>query len=765
MKRVEDLRFLKGAGVFVDDLVLQRMLNLVFVRSPYAHAKILSIDSAEALKKAVAVIDGRTVAAKTAPLYTLIKNTSYYGMAVDKVRFYGEPVALVLAESIGDALDAAEKVSVEYAPLPPVVDPEQAGDSPILVHEGLSTNTAVNKRFKFGDVEKAFDEADEIVSEKFYFERYAAAPLETCGVIAVPEKDGSLTVYDNQQTPLLFRKIIAQSLGIRPEKIRFIERDVGGGFGVKIMVYPYVFLVCYAALSLGRPVKWVETRTEHLAALAHNSNRVVSAEMSVKRNGRITAYRTHFIEDVGAYARLPDPGGVIRSMMTYLGCYDIRSVEVELKVVFTNKCPTGPVRGYGCQQAYFVLERMMDIVARRLGLSPLDVRLVNMVDKSQQPYRTVFGSLYDGGDYKKVLEKAWALSEAEKYISKPNIGVGIACVVEPAATNLARNRLLFPELETSGSGEGAVVRLEESGSIVVYAASIPQGQGHETVLTQVVCESLGVRAEQVRVIFGDSETIYPSPYGGTWASRFSVMTVAAVKKACESLREKILAVASELLESSPKDLEIRDGMVYVRGAEASVSLERLAAKAYRDSLKTRNSHKSLQAEFFYDFPTFNSGNPGEFNMSATYGNSAHVAVVYVDPETFQPSVLRYTAVHDCGKILNKQIVEGQILGGVLQGLGAALYEKIEYDENGHQLNSSFADYLLPTAVECPEILVGHLETPSLFSELGSKGMAEGPAMSVAAAVANAVEDAVKIRVNRSHLTPSMLWKLFKENKK
>ncbi|MCS7133256.1 MAG: xanthine dehydrogenase family protein molybdopterin-binding subunit [Candidatus Caldarchaeum sp.] len=755
-KRVEDPRFLRGEAVFVEDIFFPQMLHLVFVRSPYAHAKIKSINIPTSLKTA-AVFDGRAVASKTKPLYTFVKNIPYYGIAVDKALFYGEPVAMVLAETREEAMDASEEVFVDYEPFPPVVEPEEALNSK-AIHENIGTNKVVEKTFRFGDVDRCFDEADEVVSEKFFFDRYAAAPLETCGVVAVPEKDGSLTVYDNQQTPLLFRKFVADSLGLPAEKIRFVEKDVGGGFGVKIMLYPYVFLTCFAALSLKRPVKWVETRREHLAAMAQNSNRVTYAEMALTNDGIVTAYRTKFIEDLGAYARPPDPGGVIRSLMTYLGCYDIRNVETNIIVVLTNKCPTGPVRGYGCQQAYFVLERMMDIAARKIGISPVEIRLKNMVDKDMQPYRTVFGSLYDGGDYKAVLKKAWQLAEPDKFAGRPNTGIGVACVVEPAVTNLARNKLLFPELETSGSGEGAIVRLEESGRVTVYAASIPQGHGHETVLTQVVCETLGTRPEMVRVVFGDSHLVYPSPYGGTWASRFSVMTAAAVKRASEELRRKILTVAAELLETSVDDLEIRDGEITVKGTTTTISLAKLAAKAYRDNVKTR-SHKSLYAEHFYDFPTFNTGLPGEINMSATYGNSAHVAVVEVDPETGKVKLLRYVAVHDCGKILNKPIVEGQIIGGVLQGIGATLYENIVYDSDGVLLTSSFSDYLLPTSVETPEIVVDHLETPSLFSELGSKGMGEGPAIPVAAAIANAVENALGKRITNSHISSHLLWTL------
>jgi len=371
-RRVEDPSLLRGEAVFIDDLVFPQMLHLIFVRSPYAHAIIRKLDVKAALRKASAIYDGKTIATNAKPLYTFIKEIPYYGIAIDKVRYFGEPVAMVISDTIGNAMDAAELITIEYEPLPVVVDPEEAIKSKILIHRNFGSNCALTRRFVFGDVKNAFNEADLVINEKFYFDRYAAAPLETCGVVAVPRKDGSLTVYDNQQTPQFYRKTLANSLGLPIQKIRFVEHNIGGGFGVKATMYPYVFLVCFAALQLRKPVKWIETRREHLIAMSHISNRVISAEMALRRDGKIIGYRTSFIEDVGAFCRPPDPGGVIRSLMTYTGCYDIRNVEVEIKVVFTNKCPTGPVRGYGCQQAHFVLERMMDIAAREVGLSPLE---------------------------------------------------------------------------------------------------------------------------------------------------------------------------------------------------------------------------------------------------------------------------------------------------------------------------------------------------------------------------------------------------------
>ncbi|MEM1944892.1 MAG: xanthine dehydrogenase family protein molybdopterin-binding subunit, partial [Nitrososphaerota archaeon] len=543
-RRLEDLRFLTGHAQFIDDIRLPNMAHCVFIRSQFAHAKILSIDPSHALRSegVLAFIDGRQVASSAKPLSTMIAGLTYYGIAVDRVRYEGEPMGMVLADSLENAMDAAEKVRLEYVPLEPVMSVEEAASSP-PIHDELGSNILLQQQYQFGDVEKAFVEADEVLQGRFIFERYSASPIETCGVVASVEPSGRLVVYDNQQTPLLFKNVIAASLKLQPSRIRFVEPDIGGGFGVKIMLYPYVFLISFAALRLGRPVKWIETRREHLQAMSHSSNRLFDVEMALKRDGEVTALRTKFIEDCGAWVRPPDPGGVIRSLMTYLGCYRVRNVSVAIDVVVTNKCPTGPVRGYGCQHAYFMLERMMDIAAKRLGLSPVDIRLKNFVRPEEHPYTTPFGCIYDGGNYETTLLKAVELAHLEKYRGIPHIGVGIACVVEPAVTNLARNKMLFPTLNMSGSGEGVIVRVEDDGTISAWISSIPQGQGHVTVSTHLVCKFLGVKPEDVNVFHGDSDSVHPSPFGGTWGSRFSVMTVAALKWACQNLKTKILRIA------------------------------------------------------------------------------------------------------------------------------------------------------------------------------------------------------------------------------
>jgi 2-furoyl-CoA dehydrogenase large subunit len=768
---MESRRHLSGQGNFIADLRSSKMLRCAFLRSPYAHARISGLDCSRAVAQpgVAAVYTGRDLESKASPLYTMVKGQKYYGMAVDKVRYVSEPVALVVAESAQQALDAAELIEVRYEPLPVVMDPERA-ESSVPLHEEIGSNLLLTRTYSHGDADSTLQLSDEVVEATFHFDRYASSPIECCGVIVEYRGDGELIVRDNQQTPALFHEVISDALRVPSSALRFMEPDIGGGFGVKIMLYPYVFLLAFAALQLKKSVMWEETRVEHLTGMAHNTNRVFKTQLGLTRDGKVTALKTEMIEDCGAYVRLPDPGGVVRSLMTFTGCYDIRNVEVVAKVVTTNKCPTGPVRGYGCPQAYFMLERIMDMAARRLGLSPAEIRFKNFVRKEKQPYRTVFGSLYDGGDYESCLRKALRLVEAECAKAKDKkglLGVGIATVVEPAVTNLARNKLLDPSQRSSGSGEAAAVWIDPGGCVMASLASVPQGQGHVTVASQLVADILGIRPDQVKIVKGDTDSVYPSVYGGTWGSRFSVMTMGALERATQSLKAKVLEVAGSLLDASPSRLRLCEGRVCDNQGDRSVSLRDVARAAYRDTLSLKKGlEPGLHAHAFYEFPTFGvPDKEGKMNMAATYGNSAHIAVVEVDPESFVVRVLKYFAVHDCGRLLNPAVVDGQIVGGVVQGIGSALYEAITYSDDGQPLVQTLADYCLPSTQEAPPVVVEHTETPSLFSELGAKGMGEGPMIPVTAAVANAVEDALYplgVRITRSHLTPEYLWSLAKK---
>lgn len=773
----ENRNLLLTGGEFVGDLQLPRMVHAAILRSPYAHAKILRIDASEAISdpEVFAVLTGPELA-NTKPFFSYVEGEMRYRcMATDTVRFVGEPVAAVAASSPYTAEDALEKIDVEYAPIEPVVDTRQAFDTASRpIHEAAKSNVAWHGSFKYGDVERAFKDADMTVAEKFRFHRYTSAPIETAVVIAdYNSATGNMTIYDNQQDPGLFYATIADTLGIPTNKLRFVERDIGGGFGCKIMLYPYCAIIGFLSKQVGRPVKWVETRQENLTALMHSSERLFDVEFAVKRDGTVLGIKGKLIDDLGAYPRVPDPGGIIRSFMTFTGCYRIQNIDVEAYAVVTNKCPTGPNRGYGCQHAYFSLERMMDIIAKSLQLDPAEVRSRNFIPKTSFPYQTAFGCLYESGDYERALRLALETIGYDQFRQRQltersrgrRIGIGMACVVEPAVTNLARNFLLNPKVSVSGGAEAAMVRLDVRGSAVVALGSISQGGGHRTVAAQIVADELGIRPEDVNVVTGFDSFMHPWSFqSGTWASRFSTMSVGAVVTACRRLREKILTLGANLLGVTKDQVQLADGSVFVKSNPMlKVSLRQIAERAYRDTLRLPPGVEPGLIEIaFYEYPKFNLPDENRrLNMSATYGNSVHVAIVEVDPETGFIKILRYVAVHDCGKLLNPIIVEGQIQGGAIQGLSGALYEQLLYDESGQLLTSTFIDYRLPTATETPDVQVLHLESPSPYTALGAKGMGEGPAIPGPAAIVNAVEDALgglPVNLTSSTLTPEGVWR-------
>lgn len=776
----ENRNILLTGGDFIADIQLPRMLHASILRSPYAHAKILNIDASRATSnpEVFAVLTGHDLA-DTKPFFSYVESgMQYRSMAIDRVRFVGEPVAAIAATSAYAAEDALEQIEVEYEPLDVVVDTEKALlPNSVKVHENSNSNVAWHGSFKYGEVAQAFKNADLTITEKFQFHRYTSAPIETAGVIAdYNAATGSMTIYDDQQDPGLFCGTISDALGIPTNKLRFVERDIGGGFGCKIMLYPYCTLIGLLSKRTNRPVKWIETRQEHLTALMHSSERVFNVEFAANKDGTILAIRGNLIDDLGAYPRVPDPGGIIRSFMTFTGCYRIKNIDIEAQAVVTNKCPTGPNRGYGCQHAYFSLERMMDLTAKKLGIDPAEIRFRNFITKTEFPYQTAFGCLYETGDYQHTLQLALETVGYEEFRKQQKldrsrgrrIGIGIAAVVEPAVTNLARNFLLNPKVSVSGGTEAAMVRVDVRGLAIVALGSISQGGGHRTVAAQIVADELGIRPEDVNVVTGFDSFMHPWSFqSGTWASRFSAMSVGAIVMACRRLRDKILLIGAHLLGVNRDQVQLGGGCVFVKSdLGMKVTLRQVAERAYRDTLRLpRGVEPGLFEVAFYEYPQFNLPDENRrMNMSATYGNSVHIITVEVDQETGVIRILRYIAVHDCGKLLNPIIVEGQIHGGAIQGLSGALYERLFYDENGQLLTATFMDYLLPTSREAPDIEVVHTETPSPYTALGAKGMGEGPAIPGPAALANAVEDALSdlpIKITNSAITPESIWRAIK----
>lgn len=791
MKRREDLRLLVGRGSFMDDIRLPNMKHAAILRSPYPHAWIRGIDISKALKcpGVVGILTGEHVAKMSQPFPVGVSvPPKYYCCAVDKVRFVGEPVAVVVADDRYLAEDALDLIEVNYEPLPAVVDIEEAikPGAPIL-HDNIGSNIYNHRFFKYGDMQKAYKEADLVVRGKFKFPKYGSTPIETYGVIASYNPfTGEFVVYNNYQGPFVNHTLVAIALGIPENKMRWIvPTDIGGGFGTKTGMYPYIALITLAAKKTGGTVKWIEDRREHLLASSTGTDRVTYMEAAVKKDGTILGLKDKAIDNTGGYIRPPEPGCAYRSTGNHTGAYQIRNLDREVLIVGTNKCLTAPNRGYGCQELYFSLERLVDMVAAELGMDPAEIRFKNFIQPNQFPYTTATGGVYDAGNYPKAFQMALdmidykKMREEQKKARKKGrlIGIGLSSVVDPSVTNIAYVTIgktleeRKKERPKSGSGESAVVKVDALGGVQVIVCTNPQGQGHETVIAQIVADELGVNPDEVTVtdVVDTNDRLY-SITTGSYSSRFSSQGTTAVVKAARQVKEKIFKIAAHLLESREEDMEMKDGKIFVKGSpEKSIRLRHVAGVAHWDqSALPEKMDAGLYGTAFYSMPT--SQPPDDFdrvNSSNTYGFIAEAIVVEVDPETGQVKFLKWASVHDAGTILNPIIIEGQVMGSIAHALGGSLYEEWAYDENGQCLTASFQDYLVPTAMEVPKIDIGHIETPSPFTALGSKGAGEGSSMSVPVAIGNAIADALAplgVVVDELPLGPNKIWKLIHQAK-
>ncbi len=791
MKRKEDLRLVAGRGCFMDDIRLPNMKHAAILRSPYPHAWIRGMDVSEALglSGVRAVLTGEDVAKMSIPFPVGVPvPPKYYCCAVDKVRFVGEPVAVVVADNRYIAEDALDLIQVEYEPLPPVVNIEEAmkPDAPLL-HEHIGSNIYTHRTFKYGDPEKAYSEADVVVKGKFLFPKYGSTPIETYGVIASYNPfSEEFVIYNNYQGPFVNHSLTAIALGIPENKMRWIvPTDIGGGFGTKTGMYPYIALIALAAKKTGLTVKWLEDRREHLLASATGTDRVTYMEAALKRDGTLLCLKDRAIDNTGGYIRPPEPGCAYRSTGNHTGAYQIRNLDREVLVVGTNKCLTAPNRGYGCQELYFSVERIMDMAAEELKMDPAEIRFRNFIQPDQFPYTTATGGVYDAGDYPKAFQKALemidykAMREEQRKARADGrlVGIGFATVVDPSVTNIAYVTLAKTLLERqkehpkSGSGESVTVKMDPLGKVHVIACTNPQGQGHETVISQIVADELGVHPDDVSVsdVVDTHERVYTITTG-SYSSRFASVGTSAVVSACRKLKEKILVIAAHILAADPSDLEVKGGKIFVKGSpERSVQVRHVAGTAHwNQAALPQGMEVGLYASSLYSMPT--SQPPDELDRvdsSNTYGFIAEVIVVEVDPETGQVKVLKWASVHDAGTILNPMIVEGQVMGSCAHALGGSLYEEWAYDENGQCLTASFQDYLVPTAMEVPRVDIDHIETPSPFTALGSKGAGESSTMSVPPALGNAIADALAplgVTVNELPLSPNKIWGLIREAK-
>jgi aerobic carbon-monoxide dehydrogenase large subunit len=764
IKRNEDARLLTGQATFTDDVHLAGMLHAAFVRSDYAHARIKRIDAAAALAMpgVVAVYTAADLGSywqpgpllvPPPPVKDLVFNPrTQVPLARDKIRHSGEPIAVVIAETRYQAEDAAEQVFVEVEMLPAVVDIERALDPGTpLVHDDLAQNLNAHVIQRKGNYAKARKKADVVIKRRFTYDRGTAAAMENRGVVATWDpRDEELTIWDTTQAPIPIRNGLAAMLGLSEKQVRVIAPFIGGGFGPKIMMfYPEEVLIPWIAMRLGRPVKWIEDREENFFATTQERGQVHEAEIALTRDGKILGVRDVFVHDAGAYA----PYGLtvpLNSQCTLLGQYDVPHYYSEFTSVFTNKPIVTPYRGAGRQHGVFVMERLLDFAARELGIDRVEIRKRNLIPPGKFPYNNEiiyqdFAPLtYDSGNYLPALEKAAQMIDYDNFLAEEqprlraegrHVGLGIVTYVEGTGI---------------GPYEGAKVTVESSGRVSVATGIGTQGQGHYTSFAQIVADQLGVDVTNVRLVTGDTSAFYWG--AGTFASRGAVVAGNAIHAAAVAVRKKILRNASNELEVDEEDLEIGNGAVQVKGApHTAIKLGDLALKAnpLRGAVKP-GTEPGLEATDYF----------GPERGATASG--VHAMIVEVDPETMQVEIKRYVVVHDCGRVINPMILEGQIQGGVAQGIGNAFYEQLVFDDNGQLLNASFMDYLLPTADTVPRIETDHVETPSPLNPLGIKGAGEAGAIPVGPLFAQAVEDALHkpgLEILDIPLSPSRLYDL------
>ncbi|GBC69163.1 Caffeine dehydrogenase subunit alpha [archaeon HR01] len=782
VKSREGWRHVRGLGRFVEDIKLPGETYLVLVRSPYPHARIKSVDVSKALRVrgVIAALSGVEIAKVLKPLPQLTvppaSKVVDYPIAVNKARYVGEPVAAVVAENLYAARDAAELVDVDYEVLKPVVDPAAvlAGEAPII-HEEAGTNIAATVEYDYGDYDEAAANADKIVKAKLRFHRFSSTPLEPFAVLASYE-GGVYHIYCNNQMPMFLSPSIARGLDTDISSIRIVTPDIGGGFGVKILSYPYMVLVGGVSKIVGRPVKWVETRSEHMVASSHGAERFFEVEAAFKNDGTLLGINATTIDDIGAYAR-HEPAGLTVWAQVASGACRFKHLRQKMYAVFTNKCPAGPNRGFSRAPHQFMIERILNIAANKLGKDQLEIRRINYVTRDEQPYETLNKCVYDGGDYIGALEKAagmigyeeWRRRQAELRAEGRYVGVGLAVTLDSGTANFGQVRMLNPNLPNVGTSEAASVQMTPDGKIVVRLGSVPQGQSHETIASQIVADVLGVTPDEVYVAPGFDSASHPyTLHSGTYASRFAGTGMVAVYEAARKLREMVVSIAARLLEASRADIVLSNSSAYVGEApERKVSFKRIARTAYANPYELpEGMEPGLYALAVYSPPFHPPDERKMGNLTLTYSYQAHAVVVEVDPETGQVKILDYAIVDDCGRAVNPLLVDGQVHGAALHGLAAVLYESFEYDEAGQLLTSTFMDYLPPTAADTPSFRCERISIPSPFTPLGAKGVGEGCGTPIPAIV-NAVENALQafgIDLSDSHIKPHQLARLISRQK-
>ena len=766
LPRKEDNRLLRGRGKFVDDIKLRDMLYLKFVRSPYAHAKVTDLDTsaAEAVSGVVCTLTGAEIAKQTNPFIEIgpdpFARIKDYPLAVAKVRYQGEPVAAVVATSPQIADDASELVQVEYEYQEAVTDGEEALRDAVVLHEDAGTNRVWRGVFEYGDIEKAFREAAHIVRiDKMHFHRFSSTPLENNAVIGQWDRsDEHIYYWCNNSFPSFAMQFIAAHLGVPIDRIRVQTFDIGGSFGIKITNYPQMSVCALASKKAGgRPVKWIETRSEHNISSAHGNERTFrDTRVALDKDGVITAIDSRHIDDCGAYPRY-EPLGCVIWAQVFPGVYRFRNARIDFSQAVTNKCPVGPNRGYSRMQHLWFLERVVDICAHQLGIAPDEMRLRNYIRPEEFPYTTPNGCVYDSGNYPKMLQVAkerigwedWKKKQAAARAAGRWMGIGIGTTLDSGTNNFGQSQIVNPNAPFSGNSQGANCKLDIYGEVVVAVGSCPQGQGHETTAAQVVADVLNIHPDLVTVRTGfDTERNVHTGASGTYASQFAVSGLSAVHGAAQKLKTEMKRLAAFLLESKEESLEFGVGQqgpqILAKDSGKSVNYWRLANIVNVNSavLPAELYELTLNCRYIWRAPFKVPDTAKKYgSLTLTYASQLHIAVVEIDRDTFIPRILDYVAVDDCGKVINPPIVEGQVYGATAHGIGAALMENCVYDAVGNMLTATFSDYTPITSMNMPHVKYAHIETPSPHSYSGAKGMGEGGAAPIHT-ISAALQDAL-----------------------
>ncbi|GAB4438396.1 MAG: molybdopterin-dependent oxidoreductase [Chloroflexi bacterium OHK40] len=764
IKRREDPRLITGRGNYVDDVKLPGMQRVFFVRSPHAHARIVSIDTAaaEAHPGVMKVFTAKNLPATPVPCGVTIPNIGqktpgYTMIASDRVRYVGQIVAAVVASDLGTARDAAEKINVEYETLPVVVDAEKATeDGAPLVHDEIANNTSFVWRLDGGDIDAAFGEADVVVKQRLVNQRLIPNAIEPRAVVGRFDRvTGEMTLWDTNQNPHIIRLLISLLTGLPESKLRVIAPDVGGGFGSKIFLYAEQLLVTAIAQDLQVPIKWAESRSENYLSTAHGRDHITYAEMAFKKDGKLLGLKVKTYANMGAYLSTFAPLIPTNLYGTLLsGVYDLPALSCEVHGVLTNTVPVDAYRGAGRPEASYLLERLMDLAATELGIDPAEIRRRNFI-KGEFPHRVITGMNYDSGDYEGNLNKAlqqfdytgWRAKQAEARARGKYIGIGLGCYIE--ACGIAPSKIVGTVWGGGvGLWESSTIRFHPTGKVTIYTGAHSHGQGHETTFSQLAADALGVPFENIEIVHGDTGQVQ---FGmGTYGSRSLAVGGTSIVKSAEKLIEKGKKIAAHLLEANPADIEFKSGNFSVKGSpDRSKSIGEVALAAYVPHNYPDDLEPGFEAQTFHD--------PSNFTFPA----GTYMAVVEVDPETGKVTPLAFYCMDDCGNVLNPLIAEGQVHGGVAQGIGQALYEYAVYDENGQLVTGTMMDYAVPKASQVPPVTTGFAPVPSPSNPMGVKGIGEAGTIGSTPAIANAVMDALSpmgIRHIDLPLTPQNVWK-------